>query len=186
MKLDTHYVSTPSPDCMHPLWPWPTDHGLLTSRYFRLMYVKHLCFRVALRITVMIFGQHLHLSDSIWVYVEHWPTFFCLADFLLFLSLCMIYSHDTLQTYWGRIISVASSMFGFDLYFCFIDLMLCFTDLMLLLSLYIGYSHKLCKNLHMGRIVSVASFMNGLDLYFCFTDFICFTDLMLFLSPYFG
>ena len=28
----------------------------------------------------------------------------------------------------GRIVSVASSMYGFDLYFCFIDFMICFTD----------------------------------------------------------
>ena len=59
MNLADIYVSTSSPYCMLYLWPQPTFHGLLTLKKFRLIYVKHLClslFRVALRVTVMIFG----------------------------------------------------------------------------------------------------------------------------------
>ena len=37
----------------------------------------------------------------------------------------------------GRMFSGASSMYGFDLYFCFIDFMIRFTDFMLFLCSYI-------------------------------------------------
>ena len=40
-----------------------------------------------------------------------------------------------------RIVSVASSIYGLDLYFCFIDFTIRFTDLMLFLSPYIDNSH---------------------------------------------
>ena len=41
----------------------------------------------------------------------------------------------------GRIILVASSMYGFDPCFCFIDSMICFTDVMVFLSL---KGHDIC------------------------------------------
>ena len=44
------------------------------------------------------------------------------TDFMLFLSSYIGYRHDTLQTLtYGQDFSAASFMYGFDLYFCFID-----------------------------------------------------------------
>ena len=60
------------------------------------------------------------------------------TDLMLFLSSFIGYRHDTLQTLtYEQVASVASSMYGFDTYFYFIDFMICFTDLMIFLSLYV-------------------------------------------------
>ena len=82
----------------------------------------------------------------------------------------------------GWIVSVASSVYGFDQYFYFIDFMIHITDYMQFCGLYIGYSRD---SLQMGRMVSVASSMYEFNLYFQFIDFIIhFTDFMIFLSLY--
>ena len=99
---------------------------------------------------------------------------------MLFLSPYTGYIHDTLLTLsYGQDISVASSMHGFDLYFCFIDFMIYFTDF-LIPVLVTGMI--LWKHLHVGKIVSVTSSMNAFCQYLCFIDFmICFTDFKIFL-----
>ena len=87
----------------------------------------------------------------------------------------------------GRILSVASSMFGFSPYICFTDLMIGFTDLMIFLSLYIGKGHDTWHILTDGLNLLPLPSMNAVDQYICFTDFmIPFNDFMIFLSSYMG
>ena len=50
-----------------------------------------------------------------------------IAAFLLF-SVCILVTVMILCKHMGRIILVASSVYGFDLYFCFIYFMIRFTD----------------------------------------------------------
>ena len=84
------------------------------------------------------------------------------------------------QFHTGKIVSVASSMYGFDLYFCL-------TDFMLFLSPYIGYSHDASQKLskeeyRFGSIIHV-----WIRHIFSFIDFmIRFADIILFLIPYIG
>ena len=70
------------------------------------------------------------------------------------------------HSYMGRIVSVALSVYEYNLDFCFIDIMVCFGGFILFLS----PCWLLGKHLHMDRIVSVAASIYGFDPYLCLID----------------
>ena len=73
----------------------------------------------------------------------------------------------------GRIILVASPLYGFDLYFCFIDFKIRFTDFLLFLCPKFGYSHDTSQTLSYGaRILGT-----HLHPYIVLTYILCFTDM---------
>ena len=83
---------------------------------------------------------------------------------MIFLSTFMGYSHDNLHM--DKIISPASPIYRFDLYFFFIVI-----PSMMLRTIMHG------THLHKDKIILPSLSMNGFDLNVCFTDFmIRFTD----------
>ena len=128
---------------------------------------------------VMLFGQHLHLGESIRLFSNIW-NILCFTDFLLFLSpyiftVMILCKH----IYWQDRFSSIIYFWIQPIFFCFIDYTIRFTDLMLhvFLSPCIGYSHDTLQTQTYGQDRLVASSVFGFLRVFCFTGFIiCFLD----------
>ena len=93
---------------------------------------------------------HFHASPTngyISVHYLHYTVYSTLFTLYCLQSWMILYK----MLHMGRIISLTSSVYRFDIHFCFIDFMIWFTDFMLFLSLYIGYSHDTLPTLTYGK-----------------------------------
>ena len=109
-------------------------------------------FSVPILVTVMMVCKYIYLHMggivSVASFTYGFNLYFCFTDFMIcFTDLCY-FSVPLLVTvmmvckymylHMGRIVSVASSMYGFNPNFGFTDFMICFDDFMIVLSLFIG------------------------------------------------
>ena len=115
-------------------------------------------------------------NNDLYFYASLTSCYFSVPILFTFMILCK-------HLHMVSILSVASSVYGFDMKFCFIAFMIRFTDFLLFLSPYIVYSRDTLLTLTYGMvdILSVASSVYGFDVQFCsFAFMICFTDFMLY------
>ena len=115
-----------------------------------MLHSLHAIVSVPLLIIGMVFCKHIHMGGIVSVasFTYGFNLYFCFTDFMIcFTHLCyysvailvtvmMVCKYMYLHT--GRIVSVASSIYGFNPNFGFTDFMICFTDFMIFLSLCIG------------------------------------------------